>query len=177
MRYCKKCLQTKSLSDFKKHSNGYRHVCKKCQYLAELSNPSAYANRLTRMKRYRDSDVGKMTEKTYAQSEQGKQSRAKAIRKYEKTTGKAKKVARTATRRAAQIQRTPAWLTDIDHERIQNEYKLAALLSRIECIKWTVDHRIPLQGKMVSGLHVPSNLQVMKASENYAKRNKFEIKT
>lgn len=141
----------------------------------ELNNPTAYANRLARMKRYRESDVGKATEKIYITSDNGKQSRAKAIRKYEQTNGKATKIARTATRRAGKMLRTPVWLTAIDHERIQNEYKLASLLSKIDGVKWTVDHRIPLQGDLVSGLHVPSNLQVMRASENYAKRNKFEI--
>jgi len=175
MRSCKKCLQTKPLSDFKKHSNGHRHTCKKCQYLAEINNPVSYANRIARMKRYRDSDQGKITERAYVTSDEGKQNRAKAVRKYEMTTGKSAKISRTATRRASQMQRTPCWLTDIDHDRIKNEYKLAALLSKVEGIQWSVDHIIPLQGKLVSGLHVPSNLQVMRASENFAKRNKFEV--
>jgi hypothetical protein len=76
-----------------------------------------------------------------------------------------------AKRRAAKLQRTPAWLTDIDHERIGNEYKLAALLTKVTGSSWHVDHIIPLQGKMVSGLHVPSNLRVLPATENIRKSN------
>ena len=176
MRTCKKCLQEKELLEFKKHSNGHRYTCKQCQYQSMVNNPSAHENAIKRNRKWRESEKGKATELAYSQSELGKKSRRQAIKKYEKTfIGYVNKYTTTAKRRAARIQRTPTWLTDIDHERIKNEYKLAALLSKIEGIKWTVDHKIPLQGKLVSGLHTPSNLQVMRASENYAKRNKFEV--
>ena len=79
----------------------------------------------------------------------------------------------TAKRRSARLQRTPSWLTPIDFERIENEYKLAAILTNLWGESWHVDHIIPLQGKMVSGLHVPSNLQVLRGKDNVKKANGY----
>jgi hypothetical protein len=80
-----------------------------------------------------------------------------------------------AARRALKMQRTPTWLTDIDRERIQNEYNLAALQTKITGEKWHVDHIVPLQGALVSGLHVPSNLMAMRGVDNISKHNNFEV--
>jgi len=141
-----------------------------------MENPSAYANAVKRNRKWRNSENGKATEMAYSQSESGKESRRTAIKKYEQTfVGYVNKYTSTAKRRAARIQRTPTWLTDTDRERIKNEYKLAAILSKVEGVRWTVDHIIPLQGDFVSGLHVPSNLKAMRFIENCAKGNKFEV--
>jgi hypothetical protein len=83
--------------------------------------------------------------------------------------------ANASKRRAALLQRIPVWQTEFDELKIKCIYSVAAMLSRVNNEPWTVDHIIPLQGKIVSGLHVPSNLQVMRARENEAKRNKYEI--
>ena len=82
--------------------------------------------------------------------------------------------AKNCTRKASKNNRTPAWLTDIDQERIKNEYKLAHILSKVTGKKWEVDHVIPLQGEFVSGLHVPSNLRAIPAFDNRSKHNKYD---
>ena len=81
----------------------------------------------------------------------------------------------TAKRRYAKLQRTPAWLTGDDHWMIQEAYELAALRTNLFGFPWHVDHIIPLQGKTVSGLHVPLNLQVIPGKENLTKHNKHEV--
>ncbi len=77
-------------------------------------------------------------------------------------------------RQAAQLNRTPSWLSKIDFFEMECIYKYCASLRKIG-LKYAVDHIIPLQGKQVSGLHVPSNLQVIHSSVNSAKGNKYEI--
>lgn len=39
-----------------------------------------------------------------------------------------------------------------------------------------VDHRIPLRGKLVCGLHVHQNLRIVNSSLNKSKLNKFEVR-
>jgi len=75
--------------------------------------------------------------------------------------------------RAAKINRTPNWLTEDDYRWIEWHHRQA---KRVEALTGTlhhVDHIIPLQSENVSGLHAPSNLQVIPAMENLIKSNSF----
>ena len=76
-------------------------------------------------------------------------------------------------RRVSKMHRTPAWLTADDHWLIEQAYELAVVRTKIFGFSWHVDHVIPLQGRLVSGLHVPTNLQVIPAVENIRKANRF----
>lgn len=86
-----------------------------------------------------------------------------------------KSAANLAKRRAAKLQRTPIWLSTDDFWLIEQAYEIAALRSKATNIAWHVDHIFPLQGELVSGLHVPTNLQVIPWFENLSKANKFEV--
>ena len=65
----------------------------------------------------------------------------------------------------------PSWAST---EAIASMYERAKELCRTTGVDWHVDHVIPLNGKSVCGLHVENNLQVITASQNRSKRNKFE---
>ena len=80
-----------------------------------------------------------------------------------------------AKRRAAKLKRTPKWLTEHDYKVIKGFYSVAQMLSKVNNEAWHVDHDIPLQAKLVSGLHVPSNLVLMRGIENETKRNIYTI--
>lgn len=82
--------------------------------------------------------------------------------------------ARQSKRRAAKINATPLWLTDIHLMQIHWYYAAAKMMTGTTGIPHEVDHIHPLSGKDFNGLHVPWNLQVLKASENRKKHNNFE---
>ena len=66
-----------------------------------------------------------------------------------------------AKRRAQKLKATPKWLTKEDYKIIAGFYIEAAKLTKETDISHHVDHIVPLQGKNVSGLHVPWNLQIL----------------
>ena len=83
-------------------------------------------------------------------------------------------LARARKRQASKLLRTPKWLTQDDLFIIEEAYHLAKLRSQLLSIPYHVDHILPLQGKKVSGLHVPGNIQVIPAKLNLQKSNRHE---
>lgn len=81
--------------------------------------------------------------------------------------------ANTMKRYADKSNATPSWANMFF---ISEAYNLARLRTQITGIKWHVDHVVPLRSKVVCGLHVEVNLQVIPAIENIKKNNKFEVR-
>ena len=84
-----------------------------------------------------------------------------------------KKTANENKRYASKLNRTPSWLTKEDLAKIEEFYKEAQRLREETGEEYHVDHIIPLRGKNISGLHVPSNLQILKARDNIIKGNRY----
>jgi len=78
--------------------------------------------------------------------------------------GKLYNRSKSAKYRSDLIQRTPAW---VDLSAITAFY--------LKCpIHYEVDHIIPLNGRLVSGLHVLENLQYLTPDKNREKSNKYD---
>lgn len=77
---------------------------------------------------------------------------------------------RKATRRAKEFNAKVSWANDFF---IKEAYHLAKLREIATGMKWHVDHIVPLNSKIVCGLHVEHNLQVIPAYQNLSKSNLF----
>ena len=100
----------------------------------------------------------------YVATEKGKATRNKAAAKYRSTEGgKSSGCIKAAQRRCSKLQRTPAWAKN--DPRIKEVYRQAGLWGM------EVDHYVPLQADLASGLHCWENLQLLHRSENASKSN------
>jgi len=89
------------------------------------------------------------------------------FRAYEQTYREKNRVsyrAKDAKRRAVELQALPSWANLDD---IKNVYQEAKYFG------YHVDHIIPLQGKLVCGLHVWDNLQLLSERDNKSKGNSY----
>ena len=185
MKTCTACNVVKEPSAFGKTNN----QCKPCraekQRVYRAKNIEAQRE-ATRKWRAENEDHRKAYAKTY--NIENKEARNKACqewrdnnpekssesqRKY-RQNNKGKLAAKNTKRYTAKMQRTVGWA---DLEAIGELYDQASHLTATTGIKHHVDHIIPLQGKLVSGLHVETNLQILTASENCSKGNTYRIQS
>ena len=155
-------------------------VCISCKQAAEQAYYKANAAKkreLTKEYRLRNPELARARVRACAKanpevariwtSENREKIRA-SVRKWDKAH-QGRKNAIGAKRRAAQIRRTPAWTNADDLSVIY----AAAEVAKVMWPDTEVDHIIPLQGKYVSGLHVPLNLQIIPLFHNRSKGNVF----
>ena len=88
-------------------------------------------------------------------------------RYYEKNS--AKDIARVR-RRQGRIKHCEIFMNAGELAEIQGMYDFCRIFKGFE-----VDHIIPLNGKLISGLHILANLQVLPIHENRSKQNKYTI--
>jgi hypothetical protein len=93
--------------------------------------------------------------------------KSKAIKESWRLANPLRAKAHVNARRKALRIATPRCLTEFELFWIAELYHLAQLRGL------TVDHIVPLQHKAVCGLHVPWNLRLVSATENYTKSNAF----
>jgi hypothetical protein len=159
MKTCTKCEQVKPMEEFRKRAavkSGRAAQCKTCSYAA--------------LKAWRGENVAHVREqcreyysrnsaRCNANTAQWKRDNYDAVRESIKT------------RRAAKVTAIPAWA---DRIAIREVYAQARAWNSI----WPddpvhVDHIVPLVSELVCGLHVPANLQILRAGPNMSKGNRF----
>jgi hypothetical protein len=187
-KICTKCWIEKDIFLFsknKKSKDGYCCWCKECskknhkKYYSlhkkeiinnvrewVLKNPD---RRKENLKKYNNSEKTKKKHQLWSNLNRDKIN--KNSRKFSKNN-RDKRNALWEKHRADKLDRTPPWITPEMKKDIEFFYKICSEM--INPKDWNVDHIIPLQGKLASGLHVPQNLQLLESGLNFRKHNKFE---
>lgn len=168
MKTCNLCKQFLPIDNFHK-GNGLLNVKSRCIICCK----SYKQNSKTYKKQYYIENLDKAREERRIHNRNNKDKYQDRISKYDKTH-KAEKCAREAFRRAQKLKATPPWLTKEHKEEIKAMYIHSAELSELTGIIHHVDHIMPLISKVVCGLHVPWNLQVIPAEDNLKKSNKVD---
>jgi hypothetical protein len=160
MKTCTKCQSTKPLDGFYKRwrsPDGLEAWCKVC--------------RLEHNRKWFDKNKDRHGELTRSWYERNKDQHLENSRAWY-SANRHRKLATTAKREERCKLATPKW---IDMEEIHAVYAGARRMTERFGVLFEVDHIIPLQGKKVSGLNVPGNLQVLARSENRRKFNKLTL--
>jgi hypothetical protein len=173
-KQCTKCKETREITAFHKNpkqADGLSSQCNVCKKEYDKANSARIA---AYQKEYRLANREKATGYHREWRIANKEKEAAYKKEYQKANPD-KLNAKNAKRNAAKLQRTPKWLTADDFALIESYYTQAKRLEEATGVKYHVDHIIPMQGDLVSGLHVPSNLQVITAEENVRKNNTFVV--
>tara|TARA_R110000744_G_scaffold21626_14_gene55856 strand:- start:53 stop:694 length:642 start_codon:yes stop_codon:yes gene_type:complete len=197
-KHCKKCDTTKELSSFsrdKRRKDGLQPYCKDCckasTKLRRDTNTEYRERVYAQAKVWAKENAEKVAarkKELYQENLEQNQAKAKEyykanreyILEYKSEWAKENRDKRNAIesrRYAAKMKRTPTWLSEQQQQDIQAMYTLAKKLENLCGIQYDVDHIVPMQGKNVSGLHVPWNLQILPRVLNQKKGNSFADET
>ncbi|MGE5524340.1 MAG: hypothetical protein ACM3SS_11540 [Rhodospirillaceae bacterium] len=175
------CGISKPLDDFYKCSGYVRHDCKECnrRLYGEKRNAANAARRQADPEkarqavrdwraRNRELDRARARAWYHANRERVAEDHRKRAREWWSNNRHRSNEKRMAYH-ARKINATPKWANKFF---IQEAYHLAQLRTEMTGIPWQVDHIVPLRSKVVCGLHVERNLQVIPRSANYSKGNR-----
>jgi len=175
---CCSCKVNKDKTLFHKNKwqeDGYHHTCKDCRKSQSKTYHIKNRDVLNdKSKKYYEDNKELALEKARVYYENNKEKVLNNVHNYY-NNNKSKVLALSRKKRIRKELRTPKWLTREDFLIMESFYIEAQIATDLSGEIYHVDHIIPLKGQNVSGLHVPSNLQVITAKENLAKSNKFVI--
>lgn len=180
MKTCTKCKQEKPFTLFSLNSktkDGYQAHCKQCKLEYQRNNP----NRKAVSAKYREANKELCNARSVASAQKKPEHYSAKMRAWSKANhehllqrrrswyakNSAEDIARVR-RRMGKIREAERRLSLAECAEIQGFYDFCRIFRGFE-----VDHIVPLNGKTVSGLHVPANLQVLPRSVNRSKSNKF----
>lgn len=183
-KVCSSCGVEKQPSDFHLQAGRLRSRCKEC---AKQDRKKVWDRELANAARWRDKNRDRVLaalrsyhernrEKRNAYSLRYNEANRERLAEYGRNWARQNKdLSRAAAsrRRAALLQATPAWGDELTRLVTAEAADLAQRRESEFGFAWHIDHEIPLRGRNVCGLHVWNNLQVIPASVNIRKTNRF----
>jgi hypothetical protein len=190
MKKCSICKENRNLTEYSKRSNGtFQARCKLCDKEYHKTNYIKKRDKIIEKSRiyyYNNIDKVKETHSKYYHDNKEwlyphhqawfKANPEKYKEYHKKFQAKLFLInpeyvlEKNANRRAMLKKAVPKWA---NRDNIRKIYKEAKEKSKKDNISYHVDHIIPLQNPFVCGLHVETNLRIIKASENHKKSNKL----
>lgn len=184
MKTCRVCKEQKTIEAFaidRRRQDGRSSRCRGCRrgvYLAEKPQAQrrSAAYHLRNRERsnarnlayYRDHKAARSC-KMASWYETNKQRVADNVRAF-RAANPGFDARKRAQRRATLKRAVPAWANPTKMAEI---YETAAWLTEQSGEPWHVDHIVPIQSKLVCGLHCEANLTLLPASENISKSNRW----
>ena len=203
MKTCTKCMTEKPRGEFhanKRRKDGLNHWCRECTagykalyYAANVDRIKEYnagryaanaAPTKSRQAAYRAANAEKIKEYKSAWQKENRKSctaRQAAWRRENPEKASARHAAWrkanssrvnawTSARYARKLKATPGWA---DKRGIEMWYTGAKIMTQLVGKPYHVDHVVPLKSKLVCGLHVPANMQILPGADNSAKGNRY----
>ena len=184
MKTCTVCKETKEVDCFytnwnnKRNKSYIRSMCKECDKAQVMK--SHYENKEKRNEQSREwhnanKETANAKRRERYHNENAEIRKAKRRKHY--LENKNVYLSRSSSYKKHVKQATPSW-SNLEYVKdiYLNVREAEELFNKIGLDwKFHVDHIIPLRGKLVSGLHVEDNLQVLSAKENLSKNNRYEV--
>jgi phage terminase large subunit-like protein len=180
---CTKCKEVKPKGEFYKNKStkdGLQGACKACYSAYHEANRPAI---LEKQKAYHEANPEKEAKRKKAYNEANRPAMLEQQSAYWKANKaritirhreycrahKGQMCARTRKRKASKLNATPSWF---EKDAVLAVYTESATRSKTEGVLYHVDHIVPLQSKLVCGLHCLANLQILTSAENIRKGNR-----
>ena len=163
-KLCRACRETLPIECFdprKRSHDGFKYQCRDCLQQHNSDKTPWHKTRRGRLR---------IRENAERWIKENPERHAESVRNWRRANGD-KIASYSRASQLARLQRTPKWA---DMSLIAPFYAEARRLTELTGIQFHVDHIIPLQGELVSGLHVASNLQLLPAHENLSKSNNYD---
>jgi hypothetical protein len=155
---CSQCQQVKRYDQFsvrRRAKDGRSSTCKQCIRESDAAYRDRFKDKLLRQKR---------------DAYQADPAKFKARVKVHQQDNAALFNARNAVRYARKKKAVPEWA---DLQDIASFYETSIAVGMLTGEWHEVDHIVPLNSKLVCGLHCPANLRVIPATQNQSKGNRY----